>query len=31
MCTHVSKFKMIPVENTPGIGGEGDEGEWLRR
>jgi hypothetical protein len=22
---------MIPVENTPGIGGEGDEGEWLRR
>jgi hypothetical protein len=28
LCTHVCKWKMIPIEIVPGMGG--DEGEWWR-
>jgi hypothetical protein len=27
-CTHVYKWKMIPVKTTPGIGRRRDKGEW---
>jgi hypothetical protein len=27
LCTHVCKWKMIPVETIPGMGEEGDKGE----
>jgi hypothetical protein len=29
LCTHVCKWKMIPIEATPEIGGGEDKGEWF--
>jgi hypothetical protein len=28
LCAYVCKWKMRPVETTPGIGGEGNKEEW---
>jgi hypothetical protein len=30
LCTHVCKWKMMPVETVPGMGEGGNKGEWWR-
>jgi hypothetical protein len=30
LCTHVYNGKVIPVEAIPGMGGNGDKGDWWR-